>query len=57
MDKINWKKYNTRAKIIKALAHPSRLFIVEELKRGERQQAFRNDRRRCFNRFEASLGS
>jgi len=35
MDKINWKIYNTHAKIIKALAHPSRLFIVEELNRGE----------------------
>ena len=35
MDKINWRIYNTRAKIIKALAHQSRLFIVEELKSGE----------------------
>jgi DNA-binding transcriptional ArsR family regulator len=29
-------EYKAKAKIIKALAHPSRLFIVEELSRGER---------------------
>ena len=29
-------KYNTQARIIKALAHPTRLFIVDELARGER---------------------
>jgi len=29
-------QYEARAKIIKALAHPSRLFIVEELKTKER---------------------
>jgi DNA-binding transcriptional ArsR family regulator len=29
-------QYKAKAKIIKALAHPSRLFIVEELSRGER---------------------
>ena len=29
-------KYNTQARIIKALAHPTRLFIVDELSRGER---------------------
>jgi len=28
-------QYEARAKIIKALAHPSRLFIVEELKKSE----------------------
>lgn len=28
--------YKTQARIIKALAHPSRLFIVDELSRGER---------------------
>ena len=28
--------YKTKAQIIKALAHPTRLFIVEELSRGER---------------------
>ena len=28
--------YEARAKIIKAMAHPSRLFIVDELSRGER---------------------
>ena len=29
-------QYKAKARIIKALAHPSRLFIVEELSRGER---------------------
>lgn len=29
-------RYRTQARIIKALAHPTRLFIVEELSRGER---------------------
>ena len=29
-------QYKARAKIIKALAHPSRLFIVEELQKKER---------------------
>lgn len=29
-------KYEARAAIIKALAHPTRLFIVDQLKRGER---------------------
>ncbi len=29
-------RYQARARIIKALAHPSRLLIVEELARGER---------------------
>ncbi|GMW02768.1 MAG: transcriptional regulator [Candidatus Hydrogenedentota bacterium] len=29
-------QYQARAKIIKALAHPSRLYIVDELQKGER---------------------
>lgn len=29
-------RYETRAKIIKAMAHPTRLFIVDEISRGER---------------------
>ena len=29
-------RYQNQARIIKALAHPTRLFIVEELARGER---------------------
>ncbi len=29
-------KYQARAKIIKALAHPTRLFIIDELAKGER---------------------
>jgi ArsR family transcriptional regulator len=30
------RRYETQARIVKALAHPTRLFIVEELSRGER---------------------
>ena len=30
------KLYEARARVIKAMAHPTRLFIVEELSRGER---------------------
>jgi len=29
-------RYEARARIIKALAHPTRLFLVDELSRGER---------------------
>lgn len=32
----NQKRLNARAKVIKAMAHPTRLFILEELERGER---------------------
>jgi len=34
-DKIK-KQYEGRSKIIKAMAHPSRLFIIDELAKGER---------------------
>ena len=30
------KRYEARARIIKALAHPTRLFMVDELSKGER---------------------
>jgi DNA-binding transcriptional ArsR family regulator len=36
MDSIQQARYEARAAIIKALAHPTRLFIVEELRNGER---------------------
>lgn len=36
MNPTSRKTYESRAKIIKAMAHPSRLFIVDELSRGER---------------------
>jgi len=37
MDAKNVAKYEARAKIIKAMAHPTRLFLVDELARnGER---------------------
>ncbi|MCU0848702.1 MAG: metalloregulator ArsR/SmtB family transcription factor [Spirochaetes bacterium] len=35
MDKKEWSVFEARAKIIKALSHPARLFIVEELQNGE----------------------
>ena len=35
MDSENYARLTENAKIIKALAHPSRLFIVEELQKGE----------------------
>lgn len=36
MDRKTRLRYETQARIIKSLAHPTRLFIVEELARGER---------------------
>lgn len=36
MDRKMRQKYEARARIIKAIAHPTRLFIVDELGRGER---------------------
>ncbi|MBN1212136.1 MAG: winged helix-turn-helix transcriptional regulator [candidate division Zixibacteria bacterium] len=36
MDAKKQALYEARARIIKAMAHPSRLFIVEELSRGEK---------------------
>jgi len=35
MNKSINKQYETRARIIKAMAHPARLFILEKLKEGE----------------------
>ncbi len=35
MDERTKEIYETRAEIIKAMAHPSRLFIVDQLKNGE----------------------
>jgi len=40
-------KHEAWAKIIKAIAHPSRLFIIEELDKGER----------CVNDLTAMIGS
>lgn len=39
MDAKTQAKLEARARILKALAHPTRLFIVEELSRGERPVA------------------
>ena len=36
MDTRTYALFEARSKIIKALAHPSRLFIVDELSRGRR---------------------
>ncbi len=36
MDPATQRRLDIRARIIKALAHPTRLFIAEELARGER---------------------
>ncbi len=36
MDNKTRRKYEPKVRIIKAMAHPSRLFIVDELSRGER---------------------
>ena len=36
MDQKKWTVYEARAKIIKALSHPARLLIVEELQKEER---------------------
>lgn len=36
MDKQTYDKYAARANILKAMAHPSRLFIVDELFKGEK---------------------
>ena len=35
MNKIINKQYEVRARIIKAMGHPARLFILEKLKEGE----------------------
>ena len=36
MDGKRRARYEARARIVKALAHPTRLFLVDELTRGER---------------------
>jgi DNA-binding transcriptional ArsR family regulator len=46
LDQKNWSVFEARAKIIKALAHPVRLFIIEELKNGER----------CVNELQEMIG-
>lgn len=47
-------RYEARAKIIKAMAHPSRLLIIEELNKGAlRRRTHRNDRRGRFDRIQA----
>jgi len=36
MDQIEKARFEARAQIMKAMAHPTRLFILDELSRGER---------------------
>ncbi len=36
MDAKTYSRFEARAKIIKAMGHPTRLFIIDELSRGER---------------------
>jgi len=36
MDQEHRKHLEARAKVLKAMAHPSRLFMIEELEKGER---------------------
>jgi DNA-binding transcriptional ArsR family regulator len=36
LDKETLSRYESRARIIKAMAHPTRLFMVDELSKGER---------------------
>ena len=36
LDRQMYARYKAQARVLKALAHPSRLFVVEELSRGER---------------------
>lgn len=36
MDDKSKRKYEARARVIKAMAHPSRLMLVDELAKGER---------------------
>jgi DNA-binding transcriptional ArsR family regulator len=47
MDKITSRKYERRARVIKALAHPSRLYIVDRLAEHEH----------CVNELTALIGS
>ena len=47
MDKREKELYRARAQIIKAMAHPTRLFIVDELSRSER----------CVNELTQMIGA
>ncbi len=47
MGQKNQARFEARARIIKAMAHPTRLFIVEELSR----------RKRCVNELTGMIGA
>lgn len=36
MDKKTQSRYEARARVVKAMAHPTRLFIIDQLAKGER---------------------
>jgi len=47
MDEKTYMQYEARARVIKAISHPTRLFIVEELDRRER----------CVNELTEMIGA
>ena len=47
MDALKQEKFEARARIVKAMAHPTRLFIVDELSRGQR----------CVNELTEMIGA
>ena len=47
MDAKTGIRYQARAKVVKAMAHPSRLFIIDELAQGER----------CVNELTEMIGA
>jgi len=47
MDAGTRTRYQARAKVVKAMAHPSRLFIIDELAQGER----------CVNELTEMIGA
>ena len=57
MNKDIKAKYDARAQIMKAMAHPSRLFILDELSKGEavRMRVDRDDRGGHVDSFQTSI--
>jgi ArsR family transcriptional regulator len=47
LDERQQERYQLRAKVMKALAHPTRLFVIDELGRGER----------CVCELQAEIGA
>ena len=59
MDDATKERFEARARIMKAMAHPTRLFIVDELSRTERCVAELTDMigGGHLHRFQTSLGA